>query len=84
MQLCRCKYDGQRYGVDCAESYFEEAKEEFEKVQKQDKLIMQLRNTGDFTAFYRNSHAMDVSRAVNPVSMFRKGGNTRTTRRYHR
>jgi len=68
-------YDGQRYGVDAAEQYFEEAVEEFKKVQAEAKIIQQLKNTGDWTAYYRNAHVLDVSKSVNPVGMFKPGSN---------
>lgn len=77
-------YDGQRYAVDEAERYFEEAKDEFSKIEKQAKLEAALRATGDWTAFYRNAHAVDASESVNPTGLFHKGGNRLGTRMYSR
>lgn len=54
-------YDGIRYAVDSVERYFEEAADEFTRVQNQERLDEQLRNTGDFTAFYRNSRQNEGS-----------------------
>ena len=54
-------YDGIRYGVDAVERYFVEAADEFARIQQQERLDTQLRQTGDFTAFYRNSHALHAA-----------------------
>lgn len=54
-------YDDLRYACDTAESYFNEAGEEFQKVLKQATLIEQLKNTQDWTAFYRNARAIEAN-----------------------
>lgn len=76
-------YDGQRYGIDAAEQYFDEAAEEFEKVQKQERVIQALKATGDWTAYYRNMHTADASQSVRSVGMFNRG-NGRSMTMYHR
>lgn len=52
-------YDGVRYGCDAAERYFEEAKEEFSKVIKEEEMIARLNNSGDWTAFYRQQSILE-------------------------
>lgn len=63
-------YDGQRYAVDAADRYFDEAEHEFKKVQEREELIARLEGTQDFTAFYRNARRLDNSELVKPVSRF--------------
>lgn len=65
-------YDGIRYVVDAAEQFFEEATEEFEKLQKQEEITKLLSNTRDWTAFYRNARKLEENENVQAV------------RRYHR
>lgn len=67
-------YDGIRYVVDTAEQFFESAKEEFAKVQKQEQLVQQLNNTQDYTAFYRNSRRLesDGTNGLRPVRTFHR------------
>ena len=62
--------DGLRYIVDAAEAFFEESKDEFERIQRQEQLVQHLNNTGDWTAFYRNSVKLDSVGRVQPVSRF--------------
>lgn len=52
-------YDDLRYALDTAERYFDEAEEEFKKVQKQEQIMNQLVATQDMTAFYRNMHRLE-------------------------
>ena len=52
-------YDDLRYAVDSADRFFDEAAEEFKKVQNQAALIARLSNTNDWTAFYRNSRKLE-------------------------
>lgn len=65
-------YDGQRYGIDTAEAFFEEAKDEFAKFEKQAKLQSALAATGNFTAYYRNAEKLEADEKVGTVSMFNK------------
>jgi len=65
--------DGLRYIVDAAESFFDEAGEEFKRTQKQDQLVQQLSKTKDWTAFYRNmkKNESDSDEVVKPVGRYR-------------
>jgi hypothetical protein len=65
-------YDDLRYAVDSAERYFEEAGEEFRKVEKQAAIIAQLNNSQDFTAFYRNMRTIEAGQKVEMVSRFHR------------
>jgi hypothetical protein len=65
--------DGLRYLVDAAESFFGEANEEFKRVEAQDRLVQQLNQNKDWTAFYRNMHKVEVDSddAIKPVGRYR-------------
>lgn len=65
-------YDNFRYGCDTAERYFEEAGEEFKKVQRQAAIIAQLNATQDWTAFYRNMRTIESAESQQMVPMFRR------------
>ncbi len=54
-------YDDLRYAVDSAEGYFALASEEFKRALKQASLIEQLKNTQDYTAFYRNARTIEAA-----------------------
>ena len=54
-------YDGQRYGVDAAEQLFTESSEEFEKFKKQTKMEQLLKESGNWTAFYRQAEQLNPS-----------------------
>lgn len=53
-------YDGVRYIVQAADKFFEEAKEEFEKVQMRQAITEKYAGK-DWTAFYHNARIMDSS-----------------------
>ena len=63
-------YDGQRYGVDAAEQLFEDAAEEFKKFEKQTVIENRLRNTGDWTGFYRAAEVMNTTPALTIARTF--------------
>jgi hypothetical protein len=63
-------YDGIRYIVDAADKYFEEASDEFKRVQKTDELVRRLENTGDWNAFYRGARKMEFEDEISPVSRY--------------
>jgi hypothetical protein len=67
-------YDDLRYACATAESYFEEAAEEFKKFQEREHLTQQLANTGDFTAFYRNMRTMEAGdeEMIKPIQRFHR------------
>lgn len=73
-------YDTLRYACDTAESYIDEAKQEFAKIQKMELIENQLAVTNDWTGFYRNARALDINneQAIIPVSRFHKGSNMDT------
>lgn len=52
-------YDDLRYACDSAEAYFRDAAAEFEKIQRQERLIQTLANTQNWTAYYRQMAKMD-------------------------
>ena len=65
-------YDDLRYAVDSAEKYFDEASEEFKKVQREAAIIAQLNASQDWTAFYRNMRTIDANEAQHMVSRFHR------------
>ena len=68
-------YDGQRYGVDAAEQLFAESAEEFEKFKRQSKMEKLLRESGNWTAFYRTAEMLEGNRntPLKTVSVFHRG-----------
>lgn len=66
-------YDGIRYLVDAAERFFEDASEEFRKVQKQEEMIQRLQGNQDWTAFYRNMRKIESDDSVQAVGRYRHG-----------
>lgn len=46
-------YDTIRYGLDRCDKFFDEAKAEFEKLQKQEELVQKFAATGDYNMFFR-------------------------------
>ncbi len=67
-------YDDLRYAVDSAERYFDEAAEEFKKIQKQEELVARLNNTSDWTAFYRNMRSLTATNAIKAVKRYHRAG----------
>ncbi len=64
--------DGLRYIVDAAEGFFEEAGDEFKKIEAQEVLIKRLENTNDWTAFYRNMNKVEEGEGlIKPVGRYR-------------
>ncbi len=64
-------FDTTRYAVDTADKYFEEAVDEFKKVQKQDQYMLLAQS--DMTAFYRNMGILEKSdEKVTVVRRFHK------------
>ena len=65
--------DGLRYMVDAAEAYFEEASQEFKRIQAQEALVQQLSTSNDWTAYYRNMRRVesDSGEEVRPVARYR-------------
>jgi len=63
-------YDNARYAVDTAERYFDEASEEFKRVQKEAAIISRLNATQDWTAFYRNMRTIESAETPHMVKRF--------------
>lgn len=65
--------DGLRYMVDAAEAFFDEAGEEFKRIQAQEALIKQLSQNQDWTAFYRNMNKVESEsdETVRPIARYR-------------
>jgi hypothetical protein len=63
--------DGLRYLVDAAEGYFDEANEEWKKIQRQEEMIQRFENTQDWTAFYRNAATLESEDRIGPVQRYR-------------
>ena len=59
--------DGQRYAVDTADRYFDEAENEFQQIQEREELIKKLEITQDYTAFYRQARLLDNNSTSNSV-----------------
>jgi hypothetical protein len=65
-------YDDLRYACDTAESFFNEAGDEFKKALKQAALIDQLKRTQDWTAFYRNARTIEAAEKPKMISRHHK------------
>jgi len=65
--------DGLRYIVDAAESFFDDANQEFKKIQAQESLVNKLNQTQDWTAFYRNMNKIESESddQIRPVGRYR-------------
>lgn len=63
-------YDGIRYLIDACDKFFEEAADEFKKVQKTDNLIRQLEHTKDWNAFYRGARILEQQDSIRPVMRY--------------
>jgi hypothetical protein len=63
--------DGLRYLVDAAENFFDDANQEFKRIQKQDELVRQLSANQDWTAFYRNMRKTESEDFIRPISRYR-------------
>lgn len=66
-------YDGLRYILDTIDRYFDESKDEFAIIQRQNALVAKLQNDKDFTAFYRQMRASESNEGIQPVKRFHKG-----------
>lgn len=65
-------YDTLRYACDSAERYFEESASEFSRIQAQEQLIQTLKNTNDWTAFYRNMNRVESEGKLQVVRAFHR------------
>lgn len=64
-------YDDLRYAVDSAESYFNDATDEFKRVQKQDELLQRLAMNNNMTTFYIAMRAQESQAKQSMIRMFR-------------
>ncbi|MEM3038636.1 MAG: terminase family protein [Thermoplasmata archaeon] len=64
-------YDGIRYMVDEADRYLNEAKEEFERVQKRAELLQHFESARDWTMLHRRMEALETSTGLRPVRRYR-------------
>ncbi len=65
-------YDDLRYACDTAERYFEEASEEFKRVQREAEIVERLNATQDWTAYYRNMRTIEAGTKTKMVSRFHR------------
>jgi hypothetical protein len=65
-------YDTARYFVDAADSFVNDANKEFVKVQQQERLMQQLSNTGDMTAYYRNMRTVEKASSYKAVNRYNR------------
>lgn len=65
-------YDDLRYAVDSAEAYFNDATDEFVRVQKQGELIARLAQNNNMTAFYIAMRKNEESQKQSMMPMFRR------------
>ena len=52
-------------------NYFDDANQEFKKIEKQEALVKQLEGNNDWTAFYRNMAKTESVDEIKPVSRYR-------------
>ena len=64
--------DGLRYLVDSAEQFFNESADEFKKIQAQEAQAELLRNSQDWTAFYRNMKKIESGDSTLPVKRYHR------------
>lgn len=65
-------YDVIRYACDAADTFVNEAGKEFEKVKAEAAIIDRLKQTQDFTAYYRNMKTLESAHHIQPVRMFKR------------
>lgn len=65
-------YDDLRYAVDTAERYFDEAVNDFARVQREAELVQRLQHTNDWTAFYRNMRSIESDNTPKMVKRFKR------------
>jgi len=66
-------YDDIRYACDTAERYFDEASNEFRRVQREAEIHERLNSSQDWTAYYRNMRTLESANSVKMVSRYHKG-----------
>jgi hypothetical protein len=64
--------DGLRYMVDAAESFFDDANQEFKKIEAQEALVNKLNASNDWTGFYRNMRKVESEDSIRPVARYHR------------
>lgn len=64
--------DGLRYLVDAAESFFDDANQEFKRAQRQQEQIELLQSSNDWTAFHRNMAKLEEADFIKPVHRYKR------------
>ena len=71
-------YDAFRYLIDSADKYFDESKDEFEKVKKTQELVEKLRGDSNWTAYYRGMRSVEgEEKRMSPVARYTRGSHFR-------
>jgi len=65
-------YDDIRYACDSAETFFIDAEKEMKKVQAQEQLLETLKNTQDWTAYYRNMRNVEGIKKMQVARRFHR------------
>lgn len=65
-------YDDLRYAVDSAESYFNTSTKEMQRVQELERVMNAVRNTQNWTAFYRQMGQLEQTRTIQVVRRFHR------------
>jgi len=63
-------YDALRYALDTVENYVSESSNEFERLKKEEQMVALLRNTNDWTGFYRNMNKIESESTVPVVHRY--------------
>lgn len=70
-------YDSLRYLVDSADKYFNEAADEFKKIQETQGIVDKLKEQSDWTAYYRNMRTVEKVDRMAPVARYSMAGKYR-------
>lgn len=70
-------YDGFRYLVDTADKFFDEAADEFAKIQTTQQIVEKLEQDHDWTMYYRNLRAIEQPNRMHPVMRYSTKGKFR-------
>lgn len=66
-------YDTIRYGIDTAEQFFDDASDDFQRMQREAAVMQKLHEDQDHTAFYRQMRTIESAGKTKPVRMFHSG-----------
>ena len=65
-------YDTVRYGCDTADRYFEEAQADFKRLEQQNVIVQKLKETQDWTSYYREAGRLESQGKVFAVRRYRR------------